>query len=360
MKRLISMCFIVFWISITANCEDLTGMDASRLMQEGKTTEAIKAFEKLAVNGDAKAMVQLGLYHYEGTGVQQDYQRAMEWFLQAFRINNADAFVNLGVMHRDGQSVPKNKKIAYCVFLTTHMCGLGTESTQIRSNSCLRRIVNELSKDDIKDCLSNYTLGYMTAYIEAKGDMSGIPDKYKPSKENPALRDLGWWLDGELDGIYGEPNEEEKAIRRKKAEEREKEISALQHTLVFQIKFSKDTASKYTSYDVITDGGIGSGPISEKKIKNGEEFSVYENDSFIYVNQRRFITIENKEGMSLVYEIAHPAKPLPCDWSKWSKPNYVLKDGMDKFTLLSGGKPKSKAADLSKDAPELRFKVVKK
>ena len=188
-------------------------MDAFGLMQQGKAKEAIQIFESLAAKGDSKAMVQLGLYYYEGTGVEQDYPKAMDWWLQAFTNQNADAFTNLGVMHRDGHGVPKNKKIAYCVFLTTHMCSLGSQSTQLRSNSCLRRLIEELSKDDIKDCLSNYTLGYITAYLEAKGKMKGIPDKYKPSKENPALKDTGWWLDSELDAIFGPPTEEKRKAR---------------------------------------------------------------------------------------------------------------------------------------------------
>jgi TPR repeat protein len=150
-------------------CADKTGMDALKLMQQGKTKEALSIFEDLATKGDDKSMVQLGIYYYEGTGVKQNYSKAMDWWLKAFAKQNADAFVNLGVMHRDGQGVPKNKKIAYCVFLTTHMTGLGSQSTQSRSNSCLRRLIAELSIEDVKDCLSNYTLAYITAYLEAKG-----------------------------------------------------------------------------------------------------------------------------------------------------------------------------------------------
>ena len=75
MKRLISMCFTVFLASMfatPANCEEQTSMDAVRLMQSGKATEAIQAFEKLAAKGDTKAMIQLGIYYYEGTVIKQD------------------------------------------------------------------------------------------------------------------------------------------------------------------------------------------------------------------------------------------------------------------------------------------------
>lgn len=218
----------MFLLSIpsTVWSAEKTGIDAVRLMEQGKIKEALGIFESLAAKGDDKAMLQLGLYYYEGTLVKRDYSKAMDWWLKAFTKNNADAFVNLGVMHRDGNSVPKNKKIAYCVFLTTHMRGLGSESTQYRSNSCLRRIIKELSKDDIKDCLSNYTPEYITAYLEAKGQMNGIPDECKPSKDNPALKDTGWWLDSELDAIFGPPTEEEK----KRREERDRQIELQQHS----------------------------------------------------------------------------------------------------------------------------------
>lgn len=363
MKHLFSKCLValmVFLVACSTVYKEQTGTDGIRLMQEGKVPEAIQVFEKLAAKGDEKAMIQLGIFYYQGKDVKQDYHKAMDWFLKAFSKQNADAFVNLGVMHRDGHGVPRNKKIAYCVFLTTHMSGLGTQSTQYRSNSCLRQILDDLTKHDVKDCLSNYTLEYIMAYLNAKGEMKGIPDKYKPSKNNPALRDLNWWLDGELDAIYGEPSEEEKKASQKKAEEREKVIEATRDTLVFQIRFPKDTANQYSSYDIITDKFIGSSPISDKKMKKSEKYDIYEDDHLIFADQHRHITIENKEGEVLVYEIDHPVKPSPSDWSKWLKPGYVLTDGMEKFTLLSGGKPRSKTNTIPVYSPEFRFKVVKK
>jgi hypothetical protein len=336
-------------------CADKTGMDAVRLMQEGKTKEALIVLEDLAAKGDDKSMVQLGIYYYEGTGVRQNYNKAMDWWLKAFAKQNADAFVNLGVMHRDGQGVPKNKKIAYCVFLTTHMTGLGSQSTQSRSNSCLRRLIDELSIEDIKDCLSNYTLAYITAYLEAKGQMTGIPDRYKPSDENPALKDTGWWLDSELDAIYGPPAEEEK----KKREERDRQFDALQHKLVFQIKFPKDSANQYRSREVITDGSMGSGRISVQDMQEQGAYLVYEDDALIWADQHRYITIEGDKDRTLVFKIAHPVKPSPCDWSKWQRADYAMTNKMETFTLLQGGEPKSKVQNVPDDMPELRFKVIK-
>ncbi|WP_153555628.1 tetratricopeptide repeat protein [Roseimaritima sediminicola] len=328
-------------------------------MNQGKTKEAISIFEDLASEGDDKAMVQLGIYYYEGIGVKQDYTKAMDWWLEAFAKQNADAFVNLGVMHRDGHAVPQNRKIAYCIFLTTHMNGLGSQSTQLRANGCLRKILNDVSKDDIKECLSNYTLGYLSAYLKAKGKMKGIPDEHRPSKDNPALKDLDWWLDGELDSIFGPPTEEEKKAREEAARQREMAIKALQHTLVFQVKFSKDSVDQYRSCDVITDQGMGSSPISKKKLQDQGGHLLYEDEFLIYANRHRWVTVENHKGEALVFKVNHPVKPHPSDWSKWQNADFILQHGMDKFSLLRGEEPKNRVEQVQPGKLEFRFKVVK-
>lgn len=362
MKRYFQACCIVVAVvlfPVACLGPKRTGVDAAKLMEQGKTAEAFQVLEGLAAEGDDKAMLQLGIYYHQGTVVKQDYAKAMDWFLRAVSQQNADAFVNLGVMHRDGQAVPPNKKIAFCVFLTTHMHGLGSSSTQQRSNSCLRRLLEELSKDDIKDCLSNYTLGYIKAYLEARGEMTGIPEPYRPSSENPALKDLGWFLDSEIDALYGEPTEEEKRAREERDRKRRIAYETLQHTLVFQIRFPKDTERQYGKYEVITDHGMSSGPLREITRPQYDGYVVSENQSLIWANRHRYVSLETKANEAFVYKIEHPVEPVPCDWSHWQKVAFVLGNRMDSFALLHGSEPKSKTTDLPADAPELRFKVVK-
>jgi hypothetical protein len=357
-STLLLILLIMAMVAAPGICEEQDGRAAVKLMQEGKTEQALKIFEQLASKGDTKAMVQLGIYYYQGEVVKQDYPKAMDWFLKGFKKENADAFVNIGVMHRDGNAVPQNKKIAYCIFLTTHMTGLGSEDTQMRSNSCLRRLIDELSKDDIKDVLSTYTLQYMTAYIESKGTLKGIPDKYKPSKENPALKDLDWWLDGELDEIYS--SEQEKKAAKAKAEKRRKEFNEMIHTLVFQVKFSGTTADFYNAYHTVTDMGLSKGPISPSKLSKVENGMIWEDDILMFAEEHRFITLENKQRQELVYEIRHPAKPQPCDWSEWLKPMCVLKNEGDEFALIRDTEPKYSGDPIPANAPILRFKVIKR
>lgn len=330
-----------------------TGMDGVKLMEQGKTDQAIKIFENLSAKGDTKAMVQLGLYYYEVTGVKQDYTKSMDWWLKAYAKKDADAFSNIGVMHRDGQSVPKNQKIAYCIFLTIHMCGLGTESTQQRSNSCLRRIMKDMSKEEVKDCLSNYTLSYIKAYIEAKGELKEIPAEHKPSEKNPALKDTGWFMDSEIDSLYGPPSEEEK----KKRAERDTKFKALIHNFVFQLKFPKDSAKDYLSYDFITEDGMSSGPISENKMNEQDGDLVLEVETLISASHQRILTLETKSGEAIVFRINHPEKPSPIDWDKWQKADLILKKGENKLSLLQE-ESKNKQLTIPENMPQLRFKVM--
>lgn len=362
MKPYVWICLIALIVA----CTPTTGpharkssMDAAKMMDQGQTTEAVQLLGQLAEQDDDSAMVQLGVCHLKGVGVPQNYDKAMDLLLHAYAHENADAFVIMGIMHRDGLGVPPNRKIAYSVFLTTHMRGLGTQATQYHSNSCLRQLIAELPKDDIKDCLSNYTPGYITAYLESRGKIAGIPDRYKPSEENPALRDLGWFLDSELDAIYGEPTEEEKRARKERARKWQHARDKLRHTMVFQIRFPREMVHQYRRYEVITDDGMASGPFRERKLDRQDGDVVYENSSLIWADRHRYVTIETRKNEALVFAIDHPVKPEPCDWSAWQKADYILGNHMESFALLHGKEPESKRTDVPPNSPALRFKIIK-
>jgi hypothetical protein len=165
---------------------------------------AYKEFLPLAKNGDVRAMMTIGMMHYNGEGVPQDYAKAMDWFVLAYKEMDGDAFNNIGVMYRDGLGVPKNKKIAYVHFLLTHVGSLGDESTQIRANSNLRRILPEMTREELVECF-NYTVEYLNAYVESRGKLKGIPDNCRRTKDRPAIRDLPLWMKGELDFLEEAP-----------------------------------------------------------------------------------------------------------------------------------------------------------
>ncbi len=56
-----------------------------------------------AAKGEADAQYNLGVLHYKGQGVKQDYQEAMRLFKAAAAQQNMDAQLNLGLMFYQGQ-----------------------------------------------------------------------------------------------------------------------------------------------------------------------------------------------------------------------------------------------------------------
>jgi hypothetical protein len=358
MNKILSF-FFLFSILLTGTA-GANVQDAIKAMNEGRYEKAMEELSKLANAGDDRAAVQMGVFFYEGKVIKQDYDKAMHWFLMAFKRQNADAFVNIGVMHRDGHGVPVNKKIAYTIFLTTHMSGLGSQDTQGRANSCLARLAEELSKEDIKDCLVNFTIPYVMAYIEARGKMDGIPEKFRPSRENLALKDLDWWMEGELDPILGPPSPEEKQARKEREEQRQKEYDALKHILLIQVKIPKEAKGNYADYQFIRGDGMGKSSLARHPTTETDGETIYELRELIHLDQHRYFALDGTDERTvLIYQIDHPSKPQPTDWNEWSLPSFLLGDSMDTFALLKGREPQSKSLNVPPGAPLIRFKVLK-
>ncbi|MCF7689158.1 MAG: sel1 repeat family protein [Cephaloticoccus sp.] len=160
-----------------------------------KSADYIK-YEKMAEAGDGTAMVTIGLYYHQGEGVQQDYRKAAEWYLKAIAAGNADAFNNLGVLFRDGNGLPQNRKLAYLIFLTIHMEGMGDEETVMRANRNLRKIIDTTSDAERGEALS-YTWPYVLQLVMSLGADTEIRDSVLPTTELPRIRDNDWWLDSE-------------------------------------------------------------------------------------------------------------------------------------------------------------------
>ncbi len=157
---------------------------------------SIEEWEGLANKGDVHAMISLGLIYHTGEGVEADYAKAMDWYLKAYAKKDGDALNNIGVLFRDGLGVPKNEKIAYILFLSVHMEGLGTEATQMRAGRSLGRLAETLKKEDLYEALS-YTWNYVDQIVNSRGMNLKVDKVVLPTKQQPRIRDNGWWLDSE-------------------------------------------------------------------------------------------------------------------------------------------------------------------
>lgn len=86
---------------------------------------AINYLEQAAITKDATALYHLGLAFYDGWQEgKPDYNKALEYFVEAAFLNNSEAICQLGVYAEEGIGlVPKNPQEAYKQYLRAEQCG---------------------------------------------------------------------------------------------------------------------------------------------------------------------------------------------------------------------------------------------
>ena len=68
----------------------------------------LEKIQRLATQGKAIAQFDLGVMHYRGDGVLQDYAEASKWFRKAAGQGLPEAQFNLGLLYSKGQGVDKD------------------------------------------------------------------------------------------------------------------------------------------------------------------------------------------------------------------------------------------------------------
>jgi localization factor PodJL len=79
--------------------------------------EARRWTERAAAGGDMKAMHNLGLYYFEGTGGAKNTTRAAAWFRKAADAGLKDSQYNLARLYEQGYGVAQNPAEAYKWYL---------------------------------------------------------------------------------------------------------------------------------------------------------------------------------------------------------------------------------------------------
>jgi hypothetical protein len=80
---------------------------------------------ELAIEGNMAAQYNIGVMYSSGIGVEEDYEKAIEWLGKAALQGDQQAQVNLGVMHGYGQGVPINHSEAIRWFSMAAKNGVG-------------------------------------------------------------------------------------------------------------------------------------------------------------------------------------------------------------------------------------------
>ena len=97
--------------------------------------------ERAAQAGDPKAMHNLALYYFEGTGGPKNTTTAAQWFHRAADLGLVDSQYNLGRLYEEGFGVSQNPAEAYKWYL------IAAKSGDAESRMSALRLKNELSSE---------------------------------------------------------------------------------------------------------------------------------------------------------------------------------------------------------------------
>ena len=78
--------------------------------------KALSWFLKCAQKGDAKAQYYVGVMYSNGHGAQINLEKAAEWYKKSADQGDADAQCDLGIMYLQGHGVEKNETVAVAFF----------------------------------------------------------------------------------------------------------------------------------------------------------------------------------------------------------------------------------------------------
>ncbi len=94
--------------------------------------EARRWTDRAARGGEARAMHNLALFHYEGTGGPRNLSEAVGWFRRASEAGLVDSQYNLGRMYEQGLGVPQNAAEAFKWYVIAGAGGDGEARASIQ------------------------------------------------------------------------------------------------------------------------------------------------------------------------------------------------------------------------------------
>ena len=97
-----------------------------------------------AYKGIASAQYNVGVMSYEGLHSPKNYERARDYFLMAAKQGHAEAQYNLGIMYYKGQSVPQDYITAHMWFNLAGVNG-GQEATSQRENLAKKMTAEQIA-----------------------------------------------------------------------------------------------------------------------------------------------------------------------------------------------------------------------
>ncbi|MCE3288376.1 MAG: Localization factor PodJS [Caulobacter sp.] len=148
--------------------------------------------ERAAQGGDRKAMHNLGLYYFEGTGGSKNLTTAAQWFRRAADLGLTDSQYNLGKLYEEGFGVTQNGAEAYKWYLIAGKAGDG------EAKAAAERIRDSLSPQ-ARTGAERAAGGYRAAAANPSAKLAAAPAVGSAAQAQRALSRLGYYQ-GPQDG----------------------------------------------------------------------------------------------------------------------------------------------------------------
>lgn len=117
--------------------------------------KAVEWYEKAANHGYADAQCSLGYMYSSGKGVKQNYRKAVEWYEKAANQGHAKGQFNLGTMYYNGRGVSKNIEKAKALFVNAAQNGNSDAQTVLtKLERSTQEKYNKVNNDVAQSVLS--------------------------------------------------------------------------------------------------------------------------------------------------------------------------------------------------------------
>lgn len=145
---------------------NIASLDAAYAARErGDGPGRMAAYKSMAIRGDGVAAQTVGLMLLNGQQIEKNYAEAYRWFYAAWSLAEMEGLNALGVMLKDGLSVPVNPILAQTAFYLAK-AGARKKDALDRAEGNLNQLANQITSVD-KSKIACTTLNELDAALLA-------------------------------------------------------------------------------------------------------------------------------------------------------------------------------------------------
>ncbi len=155
MKRTGILALLLYFATSTARADFNDGVVA---YLTGDYDQAFITMQSLGETADhSLAQYYLGMMYLQGQGIEQDYNKAGEWFRKSAENSIPQAQYKLGRLYMQGRGVPKDYEFAYAWF------SAGAAHKHQKSISAIEDTMAKLSEQELAEA-KKLSREYITKY----------------------------------------------------------------------------------------------------------------------------------------------------------------------------------------------------